>query len=58
MVNHILSPTWSVQALNKVLVLGLEGKECMGEILGIVLLTALYFVTGTWAFRRRHMRAA
>ena len=58
MINHVLSPTWSVQALNKVLVLGLEGKDCLGEILAIILLTGFYFLSGTWAFRRRHMRAA
>jgi ABC-2 type transport system permease protein len=55
--NHVLSPTFAVEALNKVLVRGLEIKDALPEMIAIVLLTLLYFVTGTWAFRRRHMRA-
>jgi ABC-2 type transport system permease protein len=55
--NDILSPTFAVDALNKVLIRGLEVKETLPEMIAIVLLTLLYFITGTWAFRRRHMRA-
>jgi ABC-2 type transport system permease protein len=55
--NHILSPTFAVEAMNKVLIRGLELKAALPEMWAIVILTLLYFVTGTWAFRRRHMRA-
>jgi ABC-2 type transport system permease protein len=55
--NDVLSPTFAVDALNKVLIRGLEVKETLPEMIAIVLLTLLYFITGTWAFRRRHMRA-
>jgi ABC-2 type transport system permease protein len=55
--NHILSPTFAVEAMNKVLIRGLEVKAALPEMWAIVILTLLYFVTGTWAFRRRHMRA-
>lgn len=55
--NHILSPTFAVEAMNKVLIRGLEVKDTLPEMWAIVILTLLYFVTGTWAFRRRHMRA-
>jgi hypothetical protein len=55
--NDILSPKFAVEALNKVLIRGLEVKDTLPDMITIVLLTLFYFVTGTWAFRRRHMRA-
>ena len=55
--NDILSPKFAVEAMNKVLIRGMEVKDTLPEMGAIVLLTLLYFVTGTWAFRRRHMRA-
>jgi len=39
------------------LIRGMEVRDTLPEMGAIVLLTLLYFVTGTWAFRRRHMRA-
>ncbi|MCP4312804.1 MAG: ABC transporter permease [Bacteroidetes bacterium] len=57
MLNHILSPTWAIEALNKVLVTGLGIREALPEIAAILVLTVLYALFGTWAFRRRHMRA-
>lgn len=55
--NDILSPKFAVEALNKVLIRGLPVKETIPDMIAIVVLTLFYFVTGTWAFRRRHMRA-
>lgn len=57
MLNDILSPTWAVDALNKVLVRGLDPGEALPEMVAIVVLTILYFFLGTWLFRLRHMRA-
>ncbi len=57
MLNDILSPKFAVEALNKVLIRGLEVKDTIPEIIALMVLTLLYFVTGTWAFKRRHMRA-
>ena len=57
MLNDILSPKWAVEALSKVLVRGLEVRETLPDMAAIVVLTILYFVVGTWAFRARHMRA-
>jgi len=57
MLNDLLSPKFAVEALNKVLIRGLEVQDTLPEIFALVLLTGLYFITGTWAFRRRHMRA-
>lgn len=55
--NHLLSPTFAVEAMNKVLIRGLDVKDALPEMAAIILLTLFYFITGTWAFRRRHMRA-
>jgi hypothetical protein len=55
--NHILSPTFSVNALNKVLVRGREIGDTCSDMIALVVLTLLYLLLGTWAFRRRHMRA-
>lgn len=57
MMNDILSPTWAVEALNKVLILGLEARETIPEMIAIGVLTILYFLLGTWVFKLRHMRA-
>ena len=56
--NDILSPTWAVDALNKVLIKGQDVRETIPEMLALVILTLLYFVIGVRAFRRRHMRAS
>jgi ABC-2 type transport system permease protein len=56
--NDLLSPTWAVDALNKVLVKGLEVRDTLPEMLAILVLTILYFIIGVWAFRQRHMKAA
>ncbi|MEN8156121.1 MAG: ABC transporter permease [Bacteroidota bacterium] len=56
MLNHILSPTWAVNALNKVLVSGLDAGETAPELVAIVVLTLLYCIIGTWLFRLRHMK--
>ncbi len=56
MLNHILSPTWAVNALNKVLVAGVDAGETVTELVAIVVLTLLYFLIGTWLFRMRHMK--
>ena len=57
-INDILSPTWAVDALNKVLIKGQEMRETIPDLTMILVLTLAYFIIGVWAFRRRHMRAA
>jgi ABC-2 type transport system permease protein len=56
--NDLLSPTWAVDALNKVLIKGLDIRDTIPEMLAILALTILYFIIGVMAFRRRHMKAA
>ena len=57
-INDILSPTWAVDALNKVLIKGQGMRETIPDLTMILVLTLAYFIIGVWAFRRRHMRAA
>jgi hypothetical protein len=57
MLNHILSPTWAIDALNKVLVSGLKIRDAIPEMVAILVLTMLYGFLGIWAFKKRHMSA-
>ncbi len=57
MLNDLLSPKFAVEALNKVLIRGLDIKDTIPEMTALVILTGLYFFIGTWGFKRRHMRA-
>jgi ABC-2 type transport system permease protein len=54
----ILSPTHSINALNKVLLLGLPPANTIPDITALIVLTIVYFVLGVWAFNRRHMKIA
>ena len=56
--NDFLSPTWAVDALNKVLIKGLDISTTIPEISAILILSILYFFIGVWAFQRRHMKLA
>jgi hypothetical protein len=57
MLNDLLSPKFAIEALNKVLIRGQEVKDTIPEMIALVVLTAVYFIAGSWAFKRRHMRA-
>lgn len=50
-----LPPTHAVVALNKVLTLGAGLEEVSYELTMLLVLSAAYFVFGSWLFRRRHM---
>jgi len=54
----ILSPTHAINALNKVLLLGLPPVRTIPDITALMILTVIYFVLGVWVFKRRHMRIA
>ncbi len=56
--NGILSATHSVNALNKVLLMGQSPVKTLPDISTLVILTILYFIIGVWAFNRRHMKLA
>jgi ABC-2 type transport system permease protein len=54
----ILSPTHAINALNKVLLLGLPPSRTIPDITALIIITIIYFALGVWAFNRRHMRIA
>ncbi len=56
--NDFLSPTWAVDALNKVLIKGLDVSSTLPDILAILTLSIIYFIIGVWAFKLRHMKVA
>jgi ABC-2 type transport system permease protein len=51
----VLPPTHAVVALNKVLTLGAGLEEVSYELTMLLILSAAYFLFGSWLFRRRHM---
>ena len=51
-----MSPTHSISALNKVLVMNMELNDIIPEITVLIILTILYFFIGVWAFKKRHMK--
>jgi len=51
----LMSPTHAVSALSKVLVMQQGFTGVLPEIIAILLLCAVYFATGIWLFRKRHM---
>jgi hypothetical protein len=55
--NHILSPTFAVGALEKVLIYDGGIKDIWVELLAILILSALYYFLGIYLFRKRHMGA-
>jgi ABC-2 type transport system permease protein len=52
----LMSPTHAISAVRKVLILGLGLRDVLPEIVALLVVTALYFGVGAWAFNRRHMR--
>ncbi|UCE06781.1 MAG: ABC transporter permease [bacterium] len=57
-IQGLMSPTHSVSALKKVLIMGMGMKDILPEIIVLIVLTMIYFAIGVWAFQRRHMKVA
>lgn len=54
-IQSLMSPTHAISALNKVFILDMGIKDIIPEIIGILVLTFLYFILGGIAFKRRHL---
>lgn len=54
-VNSLLSPVHAVSALNKVIFYHMGFLNILPELISLVLLSAVYFLLGIWAFSKRHM---
>ena len=55
-IQGLLSPTHAISALNKTLIMNMDIKSIFPEIISIVVLTILYFLTGALIFKRRHLK--
>lgn len=51
----LMSPAHAISALNKVLILGAPVSDTLPEIISIIGLTLIYFLTGMYFFGRRHL---
>jgi ABC-2 type transport system permease protein len=52
----LMSPTHAISALNKTLVMNMDLVSIIPEIISILSLTFIYFVTGAVIFKRRHLK--
>jgi ABC-type multidrug transport system permease subunit len=55
-IQGFMSPTHSIRALSKVLIMGMGLPDIIPEIIAVLLLTIVYFIIGVFAFRTRHMK--
>jgi ABC-2 type transport system permease protein len=54
--NDLLPTALTVKAFNKILNFNAGFNDLIFELSGILILTLVYFLLGTWFFRHRHMR--
>jgi len=52
----LMSPTHSVNAMNKIMIMDMGFVDILPEITALVVLTVIYFSIGVWLFWLRHMR--
>jgi ABC-2 type transport system permease protein len=57
-IQGVMTPVHAISALNKTLVLDMELGSIFPEIIAIVVLTVIYFVTGALIFRYRHLKVS
>ena len=51
----LMSPTHAISALNKILIMQMKFRDIVPEIIVLILLIIIYFITGLILFRKRHM---
>jgi ABC-2 type transport system permease protein len=52
----LMSPTHSVSALNKLMIMQEDCRSIIPELLWLIMLSFIYFTLGIWIYRRRHMK--
>jgi ABC-type multidrug transport system permease subunit len=52
----LMTPTHAINALNKTLVMSMDFKSIIPEMLAIIFLSIIYFIIGAFLFKRKHMR--
>ena len=55
-IQGLLSPTHAISALNKTLIMNMDIKSILPEIISIIILTILYFIIGAIIFKQRHLK--
>jgi hypothetical protein len=55
-IQGLMSPTHSISALNKILIMNMKFTDILPEIISIIILTIIYFAFGLLLFYRRHMQ--
>ncbi|MCP4724831.1 MAG: ABC transporter permease [bacterium] len=55
-IQGLMSPTHSVIALRKVMVMNMGFMDILPEMTALLTITIIYFVAGIWLFDRRHMK--
>jgi ABC-2 type transport system permease protein len=51
----LMSPTHAISALNKIMIMEMQLKDILPEIVALIVLTVIYFLAGIALFNRRHM---
>ncbi|MFC1786279.1 ABC transporter permease [Candidatus Neomarinimicrobiota bacterium] len=52
----LMSPTHAISALNKIMIMNMEFRDIIPEIIALLFITIIYFMIGIWLFQKRHMR--
>jgi ABC-2 type transport system permease protein len=52
----LMSPTHAISALNKIMIMNMEFRDILPELVVLIVITIIYFIIGIWAFQKRHMR--
>jgi ABC-2 type transport system permease protein len=55
-IQGFMSPSHSIPALKKVMIMNMGLADIIPEIIALIVITAIYFIIGVWAFQRRHMK--
>ncbi|MCJ7447466.1 MAG: ABC transporter permease [Bacteroidales bacterium] len=51
----LMSPTHAISALNKIMIMQMKLGDIIPEIIALIILTVIYFLTGIILYRKRHM---
>jgi ABC-2 type transport system permease protein len=54
-IQGLMTPTHSISALNKTLIMNMDFMSIIPEIISILVLSLIYFLVGALLFRRRHL---
>ena len=55
-IQGLMTPTHAISALNKTLIMNMNIKSIIPEIIAILSLSIIYFIIGAAIFKRRHMK--